>query len=220
MTGPQPDDHRVRDRFVAFAFAAADAVIEVSADGRIAYAAGAIESMTRRTAEALVDQPFPGLIAATDRARSIAFLAGVPPGGRLTPALVRLEDGREVMLGACRLPDEPNGALFVTLTQPITRPQAASPDDHDRASGVLTRQGFVTALSARVAEGSDGDRLALLDVEGLDKVMAGADAAHKGSCCRRSAACCARPRAATVSPAVSARRASASSARVPSTARA
>ena len=177
---PPPDDHRVRDRFVAFAFAAADAVIEVSADGRIAYAAGAIESMTRQTAEALVDQPFPGLIAAAERARCIAFLAGLPPGGRLTPALIRLEDGREVMLGACRLPDEPNGSLYVTLTQPITRPQRASPDDHDRTSGVLTRQGFVAALTARVAEGADGDRLALLDVEGLDKVMAGADAAHKG----------------------------------------
>ena len=180
MALPPPDDHRIRDRFVAFAFAAADAVIEVSPDGRIAYAAGAIESMTRRTPEALVDRSFGTLIAPAERNRCIAFLAGIPPGGRLTPALIHLEDGREVMLGACRLPDEPSGSLFVTLTQPIARPQAASPDDHDRSSGVLTRSGFVAALSARVAEGADKDRLALLDVEGLDKVMAGSDDEHRG----------------------------------------
>lgn len=180
MSLPPADDHRVRDRFVAFAFAAADAVLEVTAQGRIAYAAGAIESMTRRTADGLIGRPFSALVAAGDRKRTAAFLTGVGPGGRLTPALIHLDGGREVMLGACRLPDEPNGSLFITLTQPITRPQTALPDDHDRSSGVLTRSGFVAALSARVAEGADGDRLALLDVDGLDRVMAGADAEHKG----------------------------------------
>ncbi len=180
MAQPPADDHRVRDRFVAFAFAAADAVLEVTAGGRIAYAAGAIESMTRRAADSLTGRPFASLVAAGDRKRAAAFLAGVGPGGRLTPALINLDGGREVMLGACRLPDERDGSLFVTLTQPITRPQTALPDDHDRSSGVLSRSGFVAALFARVAEGADGDRLALLDVDGLDRAMAEADAEHKG----------------------------------------
>lgn len=177
MSGGPTDDHRVRDRFVAFAFAAADAVMEVSAEGKIAYAAGAIETLTRRTSDKLHDMVFLSIIALPDRGRVKALLAEVGPAGRMSPALVHLSSGREVMLGACRLPD--STSLFVSMTQPVVRPGARAARERDRASGALTEKGFATALSERMAEGSDGDQLALLDLGDLDKLMATTDPEHR-----------------------------------------
>ena len=47
-----------RDRFVAFAFAAAELLLEVSSEGKIVYAAGAINSLTGTNATALLGRHF------------------------------------------------------------------------------------------------------------------------------------------------------------------
>lgn len=50
-----PDPIRAeRDRFVAFAFAAADLLLEVDGAGKITFAAGALKSLTNRDAGALM----------------------------------------------------------------------------------------------------------------------------------------------------------------------
>jgi GGDEF domain-containing protein len=95
----------------------------------------------------------------------------------MSPALAHLSSGREVMLGACRLPD--STSLFISMTQPVIRPGARAARERDRASGALTEKGFATALSERMAEGADGDELALLDLGDLDKLMAMTDPEHK-----------------------------------------
>ncbi len=177
MSGGTHEDHKVRDRFVAFAFAAADAVMEVTDDGNIGYAAGAIETLTRRTADKLQGMVFLSIIALPDRGRVKTMLADLGPAGRMSPALVHLASGREVLFGACRLPDNPG--TFVSLTQPVVRPGAIAARERDRASGALTEAGFATALSERMAEGADGDQLALLDLGDLDKLMATTDPEHR-----------------------------------------
>lgn len=177
MSGGPHDDHKVRDRFVAFAFAAADAVVEVTADGKIAYAAGAIETLTRRTAEKLIGMVFLSIIAIPDRGRVKALLAEIGPAGRMSPALVHLSSGREIMLGACRLPDI--GSAFLAMTQPVVRPGSIAARERDSASGALTKAGFAAAVSERMAVGADGDQLSLLDLGDLDKLMATTDPEHR-----------------------------------------
>src|SRR6185503_12486141 len=97
----------------------------------------------------------------------------------LSPARLRLASGREVMLGACRLPEETSTSIFATLTQTLARPSAVQAQEQDRASGALSGSGFAAALSERMANGADGDELALLDLGDFDKLLATADADHR-----------------------------------------
>ena len=169
MSGGPTDDHRIRDRFVAFAFAAADAVVEVGADGKVVYASGAIESLTRRSADSLMGIAFLSLVAQPDRKGAEQLLRALGPGARLSPARVTLASGREVMLGACRLPEASSSSTFVTLTQML--PKRAAIQERDNATGALTKAGFASALSERVAEGVEGDTLSFLDLGDLEKLI-------------------------------------------------
>jgi len=182
---------RDRDRFVAFAFAAADAVLEVGADGRVLYAAGAVESLLGQPAPRILQAPFYPLLAEDGRGRTERAIERLGVGGRLQPARVHLSSGRTVVLGACRLPDKDEASVFVTLTTPLPADGPAKGYELDRAAGVLSRAGFTSALVDRLAAGSAGDGLALIEL--------------------------AASPAATAWPAASARRASASSRAIQST---
>jgi hypothetical protein len=79
--GPTPDprtaleqrsalDRRLlddRERFVTFAFAAADLLVEATADGLVTFAAGAFRSRLGWEPAALVGQPAATVVAAEDR---------------------------------------------------------------------------------------------------------------------------------------------------------
>ena len=53
MSQPLDTIRGERDRFVAFAFAAADLLLEVDDAGKITFAAGALKALTQRDASAL-----------------------------------------------------------------------------------------------------------------------------------------------------------------------
>ena len=59
---------RERDRFVALAFCAADLLLEINAEGRINFAAGATQSLVGKPPERLNGTPFLDLVAEEDRA--------------------------------------------------------------------------------------------------------------------------------------------------------
>jgi EAL domain-containing protein (putative c-di-GMP-specific phosphodiesterase class I) len=122
MTGVKSAHQPQRDRYVAFAFAAADLLLEVQADRRITFASGATQSMLGRTTAEMLNVGFSTFIAAADRAvalRLLLRLQRLKQGGRLEPITIRLlhRSGDEVraMLGGCSLPSG-TGELFVTLT--------------------------------------------------------------------------------------------------------
>src|SRR5476651_66575 len=79
-----------RDRFVGFAFAAADLLIEVTHDGTIAFVAGAAQNLNGCTSENLVGTAFVELISAADRPVVAALVAALARGGRLVPLCLRL----------------------------------------------------------------------------------------------------------------------------------
>ncbi|NGM19208.1 EAL domain-containing protein [Roseomonas stagni] len=86
-----------RERFVAFAFAAADLLVEVGADGRITFAAGAFRARLNRTPESLIGRDAADVLAPEDRGPFQTALALLPPHGRLGPTAFRLADpGRTV----------------------------------------------------------------------------------------------------------------------------
>ena len=101
---PQALQGDTRDRFVGFAFAAAELLVEITVDGHITYAAGAFRSRFGQAAEAYVGTDVRGLIAPGDQFALEAGLRTLQDYGRLAPMTIRLADGsapRSRWLGWC-----------------------------------------------------------------------------------------------------------------------
>src|SRR5471032_334442 len=89
-----------RDRFVGFAFAAADLLVEVAIDGRIAFVAGAAQHLYGSASENLLGTSFYDLICPVDRAIARALVGSLARGGRFVPVVLRLaRDNAPVQLG-------------------------------------------------------------------------------------------------------------------------
>jgi EAL domain-containing protein (putative c-di-GMP-specific phosphodiesterase class I) len=119
-----PPEHSVerralghRERFVAFAFAAADTLIEVGADGRVSFATGATRTRFGEAPEAMVGRPVLDLVAAEDRNSFAAALALLPSRGRLPPTRFRLADAPRsaVSIAGLRLGPAPGTVLSLAI---------------------------------------------------------------------------------------------------------
>lgn len=172
-----PDDgiRAERDRFVAFAFAAADLLLEVDGEGGITFAAGALKSLTQRDAASLKGRPFSELLAAADRSLVKVLLTSIKDGGRLSPMMVQLAPplALNAMLGGCRLPTA-DESYQVTLTVVASRPTGeVHPGQRDSATGLLAKDDFSRLAEDRLRSG--GYRLSFVDVGGLEAVRERAD---------------------------------------------
>src|SRR5258706_11548044 len=88
-------DHRAeRDRFAAFALAAADLLIEVNGDQRIVYVAGAARAFTRRDARQLIGSPLHELFVETHPDFSRTPLRPVRRDPRIEPLQINPQRGR------------------------------------------------------------------------------------------------------------------------------
>ena len=99
-----------RDRFVAFAFAAADLLVEVTHEGLVAFVAGAAQNIFRRDTDTLIGTPFLDLMAPSDRGIAKALIASIERGGRFVPVYLRLSpdagDQQVVFGGRLRAGDQ------------------------------------------------------------------------------------------------------------------
>jgi EAL domain-containing protein (putative c-di-GMP-specific phosphodiesterase class I) len=155
-----------RDRYVAFAFAAAELLLEVDNEGAIRFAAGAARALSGRDPETLLGRPFEELLAAEDRPLFAALSASVAHGGRFVPIGVRLAHPGTppAVLGGTRLPSEPD-TLFLTLTTTTT--SLADPAD---APVFLSKDDFTARALARALADPHADlKLTLVAVGGLDE---------------------------------------------------
>ncbi len=120
-----------RDRFLNFAFASADLLVEVGADTTINWAAGAFASRFGRQADSFLRQPVEGLVAPADRPALAHGLAMMALHGRLPPIILRLNDAQQTRcaMGGLAAPGR-EGRYCVTFgavpTEPMTPSSAAS----------------------------------------------------------------------------------------------
>lgn len=84
-----------RERFVAFAFASADLLVEADLAGRIGFTAGAFRLRFGAAPESFIGQDVAGLIAGPDRASFAAALSLMPERGRLSPTVLRLANAEQ-----------------------------------------------------------------------------------------------------------------------------
>jgi EAL domain-containing protein (putative c-di-GMP-specific phosphodiesterase class I) len=158
-----------RDRFVGFAFAAADLLIEVTRAGTIAFAAGAAQNLNGCTSEDLVGTAFIDLVAPADRGVAKALVAALDRSGRLMPVVIRLaRDGSPpMMLGGCRLPNNKT-SLFLSLSVATLPPTSEA----TKGAELLSREDFAGHASRRMLDDQTGElKLTMVALDELEALQ-------------------------------------------------
>ncbi len=103
-----------KDRFLAFAFAAADLLVEVAEDGVIGFAAGAFKVRFGLPPEHFSGQPIHRLFSGADRPALDLALSITAVRGRLAPLVLRLSDaaGTPVVVSGLAMPSSPGRLCF------------------------------------------------------------------------------------------------------------
>ena len=187
--GPSASLRAERDRFVGFAFAAADALVELAGDHSVAYAAGAIQGLSGRSASALTGERFLDLLTPNDRRVMQAVLDAPTNSGRFGPVTVGIvrPDGsvRRLAVSGTQLPGE-GARTFLALSALRLGLAAEAPaaEDRDPDTGLLNKDALANiATEAMRAAGAQTDpyEMTFLELDGLDDLKAriggeGADA--------------------------------------------
>jgi EAL domain-containing protein (putative c-di-GMP-specific phosphodiesterase class I) len=149
----------VRDRFLAFAFAAADLLVETGPDGKITWAAGAFAARFGIAPETFFGRPIESLVARVDRPAVAHAVAQTQMHGRMPPLIVRLNDGHETRcaLGALAVPDETGRLCFTFGTLPAESLPSPTPE---LAGATLGRQAEASLRAGQPRS------LGMLDVAG------------------------------------------------------
>ncbi len=176
MSGDAAKDMRAeRDRFVAFAFSAADLMLEVAEDGRISYASGAGKHLTGVEPGELIGRQLGTLVDESDRHFLLNLLASLGVGGRIEPVTIRLAAaaGRApvlCVLGGCCLPRK-EGRYYLTLSGArLPMAETALQNKRDYQTGLLTAEDFEERASDRLKlarELGSEVKITLLEIVGL-----------------------------------------------------
>ena len=137
------------DSYVAFAFAAADLLMETTVDGRIIFAIGASMALVGRPARLLADSSMADMFIAADRPRVIKALQRMAAGNRVRHVLLTI--------------DHPNG-----MTAPVALSGYPHPDHDGHLLCVLTHSG---SISPHTGSRKDGDLWDKRDFESLAQNM-------------------------------------------------
>lgn len=169
-----------RNRFVAFAFASADAFLETDLDLRVLYATGAVKALTGSSEEAIQGVSFADAVVQRDRARMRAMAVMAQTMGRAGP--VRLsplaDDGPDVIeLNVTYLPNR-KGRLYFTLRKLDPREQSPHQTAGSEAGGLMNVEDFTSLACDIASQGGHGKdaTMTLLDITGLGALEANLDA--------------------------------------------
>lgn len=160
-------------RFLGFAFASADLLMELDGEGRISFSAGATGRLINMEASALQGRHWRELISEDDHPVVEALLAGLDTGARRGPVALSLAEPRDgrptaISLYACRLPQLAPAVSCAISTNPLqARSGGLTPTG---AHGLHDAQSFET-LTKGLAElsnatGADLD-IAFVELAGI-----------------------------------------------------
>ncbi len=147
-----------RDRFLAFAFAGADLMLEVDADGKILFAVGATKGFTGSADGSITGKNILDLFAARERGLVTSLRTRSAPGQRFGPILVNLNEDqtsfRKAMLCGVTMPDRP-GVVFMTLSKGSIAQVAQSKQERNNAEDALMDKDTFAQTALEVIAASD-----------------------------------------------------------------
>jgi EAL domain-containing protein (putative c-di-GMP-specific phosphodiesterase class I) len=149
------------DRFLAFAFAAADLLVEASETGVITFAAGAFRVRLGRPPEAFVGQRVTALLTPEDRAPLAIALATLGLRRRIQPMVLRLNDAPRTptSIAGLMMPGPPP-RIYLTLGPP----PLAAPAPLGAPAAPVDGRAFVRELQAHLRAGLGGE-VSLVEVK-------------------------------------------------------
>ena len=163
------DIRKDRDRFVAFAFSAADAFVELNGEQKVRYATGAIKSLTGMNEKTLVGRNFLDLILLEDRPMMMAGCDLAVKQGRCGPLRLRLKhkSGKPMRLElrGTYLPIN-GGGLYLSLNRGLA--------NHAGGTKLLDQKGFADAAQVAIKAAGESDSpavMTMLDLDGLNTVI-------------------------------------------------
>lgn len=115
--------HKIaRDRFVAFAFASADFLLEIDKAGKIVFTAGKLKSLTGQESAYWLGRDWLALFSKTNHDNLKALLKGVQRAGRVGPLVLDIVDfasdkTSKAMAMGMTIPESPNIFLSMNTTE-------------------------------------------------------------------------------------------------------
>jgi EAL domain-containing protein (putative c-di-GMP-specific phosphodiesterase class I)/GGDEF domain-containing protein len=172
-----------KNRYVAFAFARGDILLEIDRGGAVAFATGTVHGLLGVSAEALVGKSL-GTVVPPDSAPALrAVLDAAKTGNRVLVDIVLQVGSRRVAgnIAGCPLPEATG--YYLSFSAQLAPARAASAGAgasplveaaRDPATGLLDRDAL-TAQAERLIEGTPPDtppsRLTLVDVTGAGAII-------------------------------------------------
>jgi EAL domain-containing protein (putative c-di-GMP-specific phosphodiesterase class I) len=151
-------------RFLGFAFASADILVEIDKTLTISFAAGALSEFA--VGPIAKGENAADLFAAVDAIKVMALIRNLPEAGRVGPLEVQLADGRVVHLCLCRLPQD-GDHIFCTLSHPGSRRAAVG--TIDTRTGLIQDDGFLQLACQR---GESQRAVIFVDIAGFSEALA------------------------------------------------
>jgi EAL domain-containing protein (putative c-di-GMP-specific phosphodiesterase class I) len=157
---------RARERLRAFAFAAADMLVETTKGGLITFAGGSFEQHYGQPARAMIGRNIATLIAPGDQPAFAMAQALAPVRGRMAPMVLHLADaGRSPAVVAARAVPGAETSLCFTIG-PVPVPAA---ERDEQVAAIQTPADFAREAEAHMREGGTGP-LGLVEVQGWQDV--------------------------------------------------
>jgi len=172
------DLKKQRDRFLAFAFASADLLLEVDENQKITFSSGAARKFTGNVSTSLIGHDWLEILTQEDRAMVVNLHNQAMIGKRCGPILVNLNEQNDIKLPSAivtgmKLPDYPN-SFFITISQGSALSAKAAQDERNYNKGMmLDKENFTAAaietISNATLMGQDLD-MTFLDIPGTSNL--------------------------------------------------
>jgi len=170
------DLRKERERFVAFAFAAAEIFFELDARGTILFEGGAVEKVgPDRDGASLIGTPIFDIIDPDDRDVFNALKMHLEYKGRLGPIPIRFTSsiGRNfaLRLFGLHMPGTQSRTFLALRSAPLGG--GTSEQSTDRETGLLTRDSFLDLAATTMAENTAHNSLYMtaVEIDGLDEAQ-------------------------------------------------
>jgi EAL domain-containing protein (putative c-di-GMP-specific phosphodiesterase class I) len=165
-----------RDRFLAFAFASADLLVEIDASQKVVFASGAANKFYGVTAGELVGKNWLDLVHKSDKSMLNNLRNESTFGKRCGPILFNLPEESQkqnALITAIKLPDYPDNFYFTVTEASISNARFADNKRTEIRGELLDKESFAIAalesISTASIIGKELD-MTFLDIKGTDQL--------------------------------------------------
>lgn len=153
-----------RDRFLAFAFASADLLLEISHEDRVVYAAGMTKSITGLSEQDIIGKNWLELFSPYEQSTIQNALNNTKPGKRAGPYLMNMAQSMAIakaVVTGLKMPEDPHHYLTISMVSAVMEDVVISLDTQEKTE-LLDREVFIDKAQSTLRRMKDDDETAFL----------------------------------------------------------